>query len=605
MNMSRYKKIFLIISLILMFIMIANNTVLGFENFSTDIMQDLGNDSGIESANKAVNRIWGTVTLILQMLAVAAIILAGVRYMFASADGKADIKKQTVGLVVGAVLVFGASMVVDFVVNVTKEITDGNVTSSSTHSSSSSSTNSSASNSSSKLPSTSSYNIIPTELSVNMKIGDNTNVAPTIQPEIDKNTSIIYSSSDSNVATVHANGIVTAKGIGKANIYVKVGNLDKVLISTVTVQQKEIFVEEITLKEKEVMIKVGESYTITPTINPSNATNKNVVYSSSDNSIVTVNSDGKITGKSGGTATITIKSESSNKSTSLTLKIVESHKIHFLKTSDSSDCILLESNGRYALIDTGRYSDGDVIKEYFEKMNITKLDFLILTHNHKDHVGAAAKVIQEYKPDKLYLKRYYGNDGEDQASIAKQFERYNTYIAMANAVGTNIVYVEDYGDEYTINLNKMVIKNYNTVNCMADDYVFLNKKIQEEKKNKNVSENANSITTLVTVNGLKTYLTGDLIYDEFGDKIAQMIGKVDVYKIAHHGLANGTSETEANYLRPDYAVATIKRDTLATFSPNAIYRVEKYTKDHKIYYSGDNAIVIDYTSGKVQLIEIK
>lgn len=54
------------------------------------------------------NNIWGTVAVIIQILAIAAIILAGVRYMFASADEKADIKKQTIILVVGAILVFAA-----------------------------------------------------------------------------------------------------------------------------------------------------------------------------------------------------------------------------------------------------------------------------------------------------------------------------------------------------------------------------------------------------------------------------------------------------------------------------------------------------------------
>ena len=45
--------------------------------------------------------------------------------MFASANDKADIKKQTIGLVVGAILVFAASTIVNFIVNVTKDVTTG------------------------------------------------------------------------------------------------------------------------------------------------------------------------------------------------------------------------------------------------------------------------------------------------------------------------------------------------------------------------------------------------------------------------------------------------------------------------------------------------
>ena len=122
--MSTTKKIFLrIIPVVLVLMVVATNTVFGFGNFTVGNLNSIGNGESITSANKAVNRIWGTVMLILQVLAVAAVVFAGVRYMFASADGKADIKKQTVGLIVGAVLVFGASTIINFILTVTNDIT--------------------------------------------------------------------------------------------------------------------------------------------------------------------------------------------------------------------------------------------------------------------------------------------------------------------------------------------------------------------------------------------------------------------------------------------------------------------------------------------------
>lgn len=122
--MSTSKKIFLrVLPIVLVLMVVVSTNVFGFGSFNTNQMQNLGNGSSIASADKAVNKIWGTVTLVLQILAVAAIVFAGVRYMFASADGKADIKKQTIGLVVGAVLVFGASMIVNFIVSVTSDVT--------------------------------------------------------------------------------------------------------------------------------------------------------------------------------------------------------------------------------------------------------------------------------------------------------------------------------------------------------------------------------------------------------------------------------------------------------------------------------------------------
>ena len=81
-----------------------------------------GNASGIGTINASAKKIWGTVTTIVQILAFAAVVFAGLRYMFASADQKADIKKGLSMLAIGAILVFAASTVVQFVVKAADEI---------------------------------------------------------------------------------------------------------------------------------------------------------------------------------------------------------------------------------------------------------------------------------------------------------------------------------------------------------------------------------------------------------------------------------------------------------------------------------------------------
>ena len=70
----------------------------------------------ISTVDTLANNIWGTVLTIAQILAFAAIVFAGVRYMFASADQKADIKKGLIYLVIGAILVFAASTVVKIII---------------------------------------------------------------------------------------------------------------------------------------------------------------------------------------------------------------------------------------------------------------------------------------------------------------------------------------------------------------------------------------------------------------------------------------------------------------------------------------------------------
>ena len=63
-----------------------------------------------------------TILLILQVASVAGIIFTGIKYMFASTDAKADMKKSATSLVIGLIIVFGASAVIDITVSIFGDI---------------------------------------------------------------------------------------------------------------------------------------------------------------------------------------------------------------------------------------------------------------------------------------------------------------------------------------------------------------------------------------------------------------------------------------------------------------------------------------------------
>lgn len=112
----------------------------------------------------------------------------------------------------------------------------------------------------------------------------------------------------------------TVKGIDAGNAIVLVSsNANPALNTTLTFEIKSIPVTGVSLSKDSATINIEESnsISITPNISPSNATNKNVVYSSSNSSVAKVSSTGKITGVFPGVAVITVKSaeDSSKKAT--------------------------------------------------------------------------------------------------------------------------------------------------------------------------------------------------------------------------------------------------------------------------------------------------
>ena len=67
---------------------------------------------------------WGTIATLVQILSAACFVFAGVRYMFASADQKADIKRGMIYLFVGAFIVFGATTIIKMVASAAEKVID-------------------------------------------------------------------------------------------------------------------------------------------------------------------------------------------------------------------------------------------------------------------------------------------------------------------------------------------------------------------------------------------------------------------------------------------------------------------------------------------------
>lgn len=85
---------------------------------SDNLDSAIGGGTGNTQVTGVAKNVWSTVVTIVQILAVAAVVFAGLRYMFASADQKADIKKSMGILAVGAILVFAATTILGFIADV-------------------------------------------------------------------------------------------------------------------------------------------------------------------------------------------------------------------------------------------------------------------------------------------------------------------------------------------------------------------------------------------------------------------------------------------------------------------------------------------------------
>ncbi|MEG0873082.1 MAG: hypothetical protein RSE00_03930 [Clostridia bacterium] len=104
---------------ILLSVFLLNSAVFGITNLSPD--GAIPTES--TDASMVVLKIWGIIMASLQVAAVAAVVFCGVKYMFASANEKADIKTSLMYLALGAIITFGASTFVQVITGSWRAVT--------------------------------------------------------------------------------------------------------------------------------------------------------------------------------------------------------------------------------------------------------------------------------------------------------------------------------------------------------------------------------------------------------------------------------------------------------------------------------------------------
>lgn len=128
----------------------------------------------------------------------------------------------------------------------------------------------------------------------------------TVYPSNATDKTVTWSSSDETVASVDQRGKVIALEVGKAVITATAGDCSATC--SLKVESDIVVAVSVTLNKNSLTLAEGESETLVATVRPSNTTDKTVVWSSSDETVATVDQNGKVTGLVRGSAVITATS---------------------------------------------------------------------------------------------------------------------------------------------------------------------------------------------------------------------------------------------------------------------------------------------------------
>lgn len=200
-------------------------------------------------------------------------------------------------------------------------------------------------------------------------------------------------------------------------------------------------------------------------------------------------------------------------------------EVYFIDVGQA-DSILVKNNDETMLIDAGNNEDGKDVVDFIKEKGISKLNYVIGTHPHEDHIGGLDDIINsDLEIQNILMPKIQTN--------TKTFE--DVLDAISNK-GLMIIAPKK-GDAFKIG----------EANCevMTDSII--------NEKNLNLS----SIVIRLQFGNNSILFMGD---SEIENEETRNWPKTDVLKVGHHGSLTSTSENFLNQVRPSYAIIMVGRD---------------------------------------------
>ena len=210
----------------------------------------------------------------------------------------------------------------------------------------------------------------------------------------------------------------------------------------------------------------------------------------------------------------------------------EAGSIHFINVGEG-DSILLKTPGKTALIDTGNLISGPRLVKYLKEKDIEKLDYLIITHPHPDHIGGVFFILPMLKVEGIY------DNGQDLGGVRKVCAIYRWYEDLVRQRKNYGVLVS--GD--TLSLGKLNLEVlWPPEPPMSSDF------------------NAFSLVIMVRDDGFSCLLTGDLTAPGERELLKRGVNlEADVLKVGHHGAEDATTEEFLEAVSPQIAVVSVNK----------------------------------------------
>lgn len=237
-------------------------------------------------------------------------------------------------------------------------------------------------------------------------------------------------------------------------------------------------------------------------------------------------------------------------------------KIYFVDVGQA-DCILINDNNEYSLIDAGNNEDGEKIVKYFKDLGITKFKYVFGTHAHEDHIGGMDNIIENFQIEHFYMP--------DTITTTRTFEE-----VLDALEEKNIAFETPEEDE----------------NLTFSDTIFKVLHVGKDKRDLNDT----SIVLKLTYKNTSYLFMGDATSSVEKDILDKDI-KSDVLKVGHHGSQYSSTISFLKKVSPKYAIIEVGKNNSYNH-PKEVTLKKLEDLGTKIYRTDEDGTIILTSDGE-------
>ncbi len=249
-------------------------------------------------------------------------------------------------------------------------------------------------------------------------------------------------------------------------------------------------------------------------------------------------------------------------------------EIHHIDVGQADATLLVEPGGETMLIDSGDWrQDGEGVLAYLDEQNVERIDHLVATHGHADHIGGHEAVIDHYENEAEGVGTAY------DSGVAHTSQTYDRYLDAVERHDLDLRTVED-GDSFEFGETTVEVYNPPAGDSGSDLH-------------------DNSVALSIEMGGTSYLTTGDAeraaeerMVDAHGDDL-----DAEIYQAGHHGSSTSSTEPFLDAVDPEVAVISSALDSQYGHPHDEV--LESFA-DHDIetYWTGVHGDIVIRTDGE-------